>query len=256
MNITGNTILITGGGSGIGEALAHRFHDLGNTVIIAGRRKELLEQACTGRQNMYAMTLDVGSSTDIADFAMRLIAQYPKINILINNAGIMRSEILDRHRELTDAEAMITTNLLGTIRITNALIDHLVTQPDPAIVNVSSGLAFVPLLSAPTYNATKAAIHSYTVSLREALKGRVEVVELVPPAVQTALTPGQQTRSGYQPLSEFTDEVMELFSLKPTPAEILVSRVSFQRFAEAEGRFDEALAKLSEMARKSGNMPN
>lgn len=251
MKTTGNTILITGGGSGIGETLAHRFHDLGNTVIIAGRRQNALERACIGRKNMHAMTLDVESSADITDFATRLIAQYPKANILINNAGIMRSENLDRRRDLTDAEAMITTNLLGTIRVTNAMIDHLVTQPDSAIVNVSSGLAFVPLFSAPTYNATKAAIHSYTVSLREAVKGKVEVIELVPPAVQTELTPGQETRPGYQPLAEFADEVMELFSHQPTPSEILVSRVGFQRFAEAEGRFDDALAVLSEMARKA-----
>ncbi|WP_421566830.1 SDR family oxidoreductase [Ochrobactrum sp. EDr1-4] len=252
MKITGNTILITGGGSGIGEAFAHRFHDLGNTVIIAGRRLDALERACIGRDNMLAITVDVESSPDISDFAIDVIRKYPSINVLINNAGIMRSETLDHQRDLTDAEAMITTNLLGTIRMTNAFINHLVAQPDSTIVNVSSGLAFVPLFSAPTYNATKAAIHSYTISLREALKGQVEVIELVPPAVQTTLTPGQETRDGYQPLSEFTDEVMALFLQKPTPAEILVSRVAFQRHAEAEGRFDEALARLSDMARKFG----
>ncbi|MEJ5902991.1 SDR family oxidoreductase [Ochrobactrum teleogrylli] len=252
MKTTGNTILITGGGSGIGEALAHRFHDLGNTVIIAGRRKGVLERACIGRDNLHAITVDVESDSDISDFALDVITQYPRLNVLINNAGIMRSETLDRQRDLTDAEAMITTNLLGAIRITNAFINHLVVQPDAAMVNVSSGLAFVPLFSAPTYNATKAAIHSYTISLREALKGKIEVIELVPPAVQTTLTPGQETRTGYQPLSEFTDEVMALFSQKPTPTEILVSRVGFQRFAEAEGRFDEALDKLNGMARKFG----
>lgn len=249
MKTTGNTILITGGGTGIGEALAHRFHDLGNTVIIAGRRKDVIERACIRRPNMHAMTVDVESGKDISDFATDVMARFPKTNILINNAGIMRSETLERQRDLADAEATITTNLLGTIRMTNALIDHLVSQPDAAIVNVSSGLAFVPLFSAPTYNATKAAIHSYTLSLREALKDQVEVIELVPPAVQTTLTSGQETRSGYQPLSEFTDEVMELFSQQPTPAEILVSRVAFQRYAEAEGRFDEALTRLSDMAR-------
>lgn len=253
MKTTGNTILITGGGSGIGEALAHRFHDLGNTVIIAGRRQEVLERAATGRENMHAMSVDVESNADIVDFANRVIAQYPNINVLINNAGIMRSEVMDGQRDLADAEAMITTNLLGTMRMTNAFIDHFVKQPDATIVNVSSGLAFVPLFSAPTYNATKAAIHSYTVSMREALKDKVEVIELVPPAVQTALTPGQETRAGYQPLVEFIDEVMGLFSQQPTSPEILVSRVHFQRFAEAEGRFDDALATLSGMATKMLN---
>jgi len=250
---TGNTILITGGGSGIGEALAKRFHDLGNTVIIAGRRQDVLERATVGRDNMHAMSVDVESNVDIVNFANRVIMQYPAINVLINNAGIMRSETLDGPRDLADAEAMITTNLLGTIRMTNAFIEHFVEQPDATIVNVSSGLAFVPLFTAPTYNATKAAVHSYTVSMREALKGKVEVIELAPPAVQTSLTPGQETRTGYQPLVEFIDEVMELFSQQPTPPEILVSRVHFQRFAEAEGRFDNALATLSDMATKMRN---
>ena len=119
------------------------------------------------------------------------------------------------------------------------------------IVNVTSGLAFVPLVMTPTYTATKAAIHAYTVAMREALKGKVEVIELVPPAVQTGLTPGQESRAGYQPLDEFADEVMALFARQPTPREILVERVGFLRFAEAEGRFDETLAKLNEFAAKA-----
>jgi uncharacterized oxidoreductase len=114
---------------------------------------------------------------------------------------------------------------------------------------VTSGLAFVPLVDTPTYNATKAAIHSYTVSLREALKSKVEVIELAPPAVQTGLTPGQESRPGYQPLDEFIDQVMTLFGEQPTPAEILVGRVRFLRNAEAEGRFDATLQQLNESAR-------
>lgn len=253
MQTTGNTILITGGGSGIGEALAHRFHDQGNTVIIAGRRKEALEQACAGRENMHSVVVDVENDASISEFAERVISTHPDINVLINNAGIMRSEVLDQKRDMSDAEATITTNLLGPIRMINAFIDHLVTKPDAAIVNVTSGLAFVPLFTTPTYNATKAAIHSYTVAMREVLKGKVEVIELAPPAVQTGLTPGQETRAGYQPLGEFADEVMALFSQQPTPREILVERVGFQRFAEAEGRFDETLVTLNERAAKARN---
>ena len=191
MKQSGNTILVTGGGSGIGAALAHRFHDLGNTVVIAGRRQEALDRACAGRADMHALTLDVDSAEGVADFARRLLAAHPALNVLVNNAGIMRFERLDGARDLSDAEETIATNLLGPIRLTNALIDHLVAQPDAAIVNVTSGLAFVPLTTTPTYNATKAAIHSYTVAMREALKGKVEVIELAPPAVQTGLTPGQ-----------------------------------------------------------------
>jgi uncharacterized oxidoreductase len=251
MKQTGNTILVTGGGSGIGAALAQRFHDWGNTVIVAGRRREVLEGATAGRANMHAIELDVESAEGVADFTRRLIAEHPAVNVLVNNAGIMRFEILDRSRDLTDAEATINTNLLGPIRLIDALVGHLVAQPGAAIVNVTSGLAFVPLVATPTYNATKAAMHSYTLSLREALQGRVEVIELAPPAVQTGLTPGQESRPGYQPLDAFADEVMALFAQQPTPREILVDRVRFLRFAEAENRFDATMAQLNQLAAKA-----
>jgi uncharacterized oxidoreductase len=251
MKTSGNTILITGGGSGIGAALAQRFHDAGNSVIVAGRRQEALDQAIAGRANMHALTLDVESAAGIDDFARRLLADHPQLNVVIHNAGIMRFEELDRRRDLADAEATITTNLLGPIRLTNALIDHLAAQPDAALVTVTSGLAYVPLLTTPTYNATKAALHSYTVSLREVLKGRVEVIELAPPAVQTGLTPGQENRPGYQPLGEFVDEVMALFGQQPTPSEILVERVKFLRNAERENRFDATVTQLNEFAAKA-----
>ena len=253
MKKSGNTILITGGGSGIGQAVAQRFHDAGNTVVIAGRRRDALEETIGGRANMHGIELDVTSAAGIEDFARRLLAEHPEVNVIINNAGIMRTEALDRSRDLADAEATITTNLLGPIRLINALIDHLTARPDTAIVNVSSGLAFVPLVAAPTYNATKAAIHSYTVSLRQALAGRVEVIELVPPAVQTGLTPGQETREGYLPLDDFIDEVMTLFEQEPTPREILVQRVGFLRNAEREGRFDQTLATLNTPHTETGN---
>ena len=251
MNPTGNTILITGGGSGIGEALAHRFHDAGNHVIVAGRRQEALDRACEGRANMTAMTLDIEDAGAIEAFAREVVQQHPALNVLVNNAGIMRDEALDRHRDLTDAEATITTNLLGPIRLTNALVEQLTARPGAAIVNVTSGLAFVPLTLTPTYCATKAAIHSYTVSLREELRGRVEVIELAPPGVQTDLTPGQSTRPGYMPLTEYADEVMRLFEQVPTPPEILVERVRPLRQAEADGQFDQRLTMLNTMARKA-----
>ena len=251
MNMSGNTILVTGGGSGIGAALAHRFHDLGNTVIVTGRRQDALQRTIAGRAQMHAIVVDVDSADAIAAFAKKIVAEHPALNVLINNAGVMRFEELGRSRDLADAEATITTNLLGPIRLTDALVEHLARQPAAALVNVSSGLAFVPLTMAPTYSATKAAIHSYTVALREVLAGKVEVVELGPPAVQTDLTPGQATRPGYLPLADFIDEMMELFQRKPTPREILVERVAFQRNAEAEHRFDEAVTTLNEFARKA-----
>jgi uncharacterized oxidoreductase len=251
MKRSGNTILITGGGSGIGEALAQRLHDAGNTVIVSGRRLEALEGAIAGRDNMHAVVLDVGQADSIEQFARRIVADHPALNVLINNAGIMRFEALDRPRNLADAEETVATNLLGPIRLIDSLIDHLTRQPDSAIVNVTSGLAFVPLVDTPTYCATKAAIHSYTVALREALSGRVEVIELAPPAVQTELTPGQSTRPGYQPLDDFADEAMRLLGATPTPPEILVERVRFLRFAEAEHRFDETVTQLNDFARRA-----
>jgi uncharacterized oxidoreductase len=245
MKTTGNTILITGGGSGIGRELALRFNALGNTVIVAGRRKDALEETIAGRNRMHAIALDVEDPDAITAFARRVVADHPALNVLINNAGIMRREDLTRTRDLRDAEQTIVANLLGPIRLTNALIDHLAGRPNAAIVNVSSGLAFVPLSGTPTYSATKAAIHSYTVSLREQLKGKVEIIELAPPAVQTELTPGQSTREGYMPLGQFIDEVMALFRQEPTPKEILVERVNFLRWAERDGRFDQAVEMLS-----------
>lgn len=249
MKNSGNTILITGGGSGIGAALAHRFHDAGNTVIIAGRRQDALDKAAEGRPNIHTLTLDVESADAVKAFAERVIADFPALNVLINNAGIMRLEPIDTARDLGDAEATIVTNILGPIRLIDALVDHLKAQADSAIVNVTSGLAFVPMVDAAVYSATKAAMHSYTVSLRDALAGTVEVIELAPPAVQTGLTPGQETRQGYQPLDEFADEVMALFGRQPTPAEILVERVKFLRNAEREGRFDQTLTQLNQFAR-------
>ena len=250
MKTSGNIILVTGGGTGIGEALAHRFHDLGNTVIVAGRRREALEQAIAGRPNMAAMTIDVDSADGVADFARRVLAEHPELNVLINNAGIMRYEDIASRRDLADAEATVVTNLLGPIRLIDALVDHLAAQPDGAIVNVTSGLAFVPLAATATYSATKAALHSYTVSLREVLRGKVEVIELAPPAVQTDLTPGQREAEGYLPLDTFADQVMALFAQQPTAPEVLVDAVKFLRNAEAEGRFDATVTQIGEFVRQ------
>lgn len=243
MKMSGNTILITGGGSGIGQALAHRFHDAGNHVIVVGRRQAALDETVQARERMAAYTLDVEDAAALAGFARMVTERHPELNVLINNAGIMRMEDMTGPRDLRDAEETVVTNLLGPIRMTDALIAHLSRRPDAAIVNVTSGLAYVPLTRTPTYSATKAAMHSYTVSLREQLAGKVEVIELIPPAVQTDLTPGQSTREGYMPLTEYIDEVMNLFGRGGE--EVAVQRVGFLRRAEAEGRFGEALKILN-----------
>lgn len=249
MKTSGNTILVTGGGSGIGAELAKRWHDAGNTVIVAGRRQAALDETCGGRANMHALTLDVDSAEGVRDFAARLLAEHPKVNVLVNNAGVMRIEAIDKQRDLADTEETVTTNLLGPMRLIDALVEHLSRQADAAIVNVTSGLAFVPLVDAAVYCATKAALHSYTVSLRDALAGRVEVIELAPPGVQTNLTPGQRDRSSYMPLNAFADEAMAKLSQQPTPAEIPVERAVMLRNAECEGRFEQTFKGLNEMAR-------
>lgn len=245
MKTTDNTILITGGGSGIGRELALRFNDLGNTVIVTGRRMQSLEETIADRKNMYALALDVNDPAAINVFAKQVGAEHPRLNVLINNAGVMRYEGLNTARGLSDAEAQITTNLLGPIRLTNALVDHLKRQANPVVINMSSGLAFVPRADAGTYSATKAAFHSYTLSLREQLKGEVKVIEIVPPGIQTELTPGQSNREGYMPLHDFIDEVMTIFMQQPMPDEIVVQRAAFLRWAEREGRFEQAFKTVN-----------
>jgi uncharacterized oxidoreductase len=244
MKTTGNTILLSGGGSGIGLALAQRWHDAGNVVIITGRNAAKLDAAVAGRANLHAMTLDITDAPAIAAFAKEVIARFPALNILVNTAGVMMYEAVDAARDLADAETTVITNLLGPIRLIDALVDHLAAAPDSVIVNVTSGLAFVPLPKAPTYSATKAALHSYTQALRVQLESKVEVIELAPPAVRTELTPGQSAREGYMPLGDFADEVMALFAAEPTPQEILVQNVLPLRNAEADGAVAERLAFL------------
>ena len=247
MKTQGNTILVTGGGSGIGRALAQRWHDLGNRVIVAGRRRDALDETIAGRGGMVAYAIDIDDPQAIEEFAAKIVAEHPDLNVLVNNAGVMRYEDSTIRRPLADAEEMISTNLLGPIRLTNALVDHLAAQQSSAIINVTSGLAFVPWTKAPTYSATKAAMHSYTQALRESLRDKVEVIELAPPAVQTELTPGQSARDGYLPLDDFADEAIRLWQTQPTPAEINVERVRFLRFAERNRNVGEALEALGSL---------
>jgi uncharacterized oxidoreductase len=239
MNVKGNTILITGGGSGIGRGLAENFHKLGNKVIIAGRRASALDEVTRANAGIASAVLDIEQPESIRQFASKITADFPTLNVLINNAGIMRAENLTAGQpSVADAEATITTNLLGPIRLTAALLPHLRKQPRSTIVNVSSGLAFVPLSPTPTYCATKAAIHSYTQSLRYQLKDTTtDVIELVPPYVQTDLMNGASDPRA-MPLADFIAEVMQLFQSQPEAKEILVERVKPLRFAAENGTYD------------------
>lgn len=245
MKTTNNTILITGGTSGIGLGLALRFHEAGNTVIIAGRRKDLLDTIVTEHPGIQALVLDVTDSASIATGFDTVTSTYPQLNVLINNAGIMLPENLLSAEDLAVAEATVTTNLLGPIRMLNAFTPFLASQDDAVIMNVTSGLAFVPLPFTPTYNATKAALHSLTESLRVQLAGTsVQVLELVPPAVRTALM-NQTDSETAMPLEDFLSEVMTLLRTQPNAAQILVENVKFLRFAEANGTYPRTLSMLS-----------
>jgi uncharacterized oxidoreductase len=237
MNTTGNTILITGGGSGIGRGLAEAFHKLGNKVIIAGRRKQLLDETVAANPGMAAATLNIEDAASIRAFAQKLAADFPALNVVIHNAGIMRPESLTQSSETADAEAMIATNLLGPIRLTAALLPHLQKQPHATIMTVSSGLAFIPMAITPTYNATKAAIHSWTQSLRYQLKStNIEVVELVPPYVQTELMGSQQAADPRaMPLKDYLAETIEIIKTQPNATEVLVERVKPLRFSASNG---------------------
>ena len=251
MKLSCNTIMITGGGSGIGRGLAEAFHALGNQVVIAGRRKQALDETTTANPGMQSLTLDVQDPAAIRTFASQAAAEFPSLNVLINNAGIMRAEkLLAQQPDLADAEAIVTTNLLGPIRLTAALLPLLQRQPSSTIVNVSSGLAFLPLALTPTYCATKAAMHSYSLSLRYQLRATTtEVLELIPPYVATDLM-GGASDSRAMPLGKFIAEVMEIFKIQPTPAEICVENVKRLRFAAETGKFDVIFEGLNEAMRE------
>jgi uncharacterized oxidoreductase len=246
MKTTGNTILITGGGSGIGRGLAEAFHALGNHVIVAGRRQQALDETTAANPGMTSLTLDIEDPANIRSFAAELAARYPALNVLINNAGIMRTERLQGQQEdLADAESMVATNLLGPIRLTAALLPLLQRQSHSAIVNVSSGLAFVPMVLTPTYCATKAAILSYTQSLRYQLRGSAtEVLELIPPYVATHLLNGASDPRA-MPLEAFIAQAMEILKTQPAAAEICVENVKRLRFAAESGRYDSVFQGLN-----------
>lgn len=239
MQMTDNTILITGGASGIGRALAEAFHALGNKVIIAGRRQALLDEATAANPGMASRKLDVENVDDIKKFAEAIKRDYPALNAVIHSAGIMLTENLQTD-SVTAAEHTVSINLLGPIRLNAALLPLLLMQHRASIMTVSSGLAFVPLALNPSYCATKAAIHSYTQSLRYQLKDTaVQVLELTPPYVQTSLTGVRQANDPYaMPLEDFIEEVMGILKNSPDANEILVERVMPQRTADSKGIYD------------------
>ena len=199
---------------------------------------------------MRSVVLDIEDRDAIPSFAASITAEFPTLNVLVNNAGIMRRESLTASPvDLATAEATVATNLLGPIRLTAAFLPHMRHQPRATVLMVSSGLAFVPIAITPTYCATKAAIHSYTQSLRWQLRdSNVEVLELAPPYVQTELMgPDQKTDPRALPLKDFIAETMAILETQPGASEILVERVMPQRLAERTGSYDELYKARNEM---------
>src|SRR5271165_3645559 len=188
MQMTGNTIFITGGASGIGRALAEAFHKLGNKVIVAGRRKALLDEVSAANPGIDGIELDIADPADIERVAAKLVRDYPSLNVLINNAGIMPFDDAARTIDDSVSRKIIDTNLLGPIRLTSALIEHLKRKPRATVIHNTSALAYLPLAVAAVYSATKAALHSYALSQRFMLRETsVAVQEIAPPWVDTDL---------------------------------------------------------------------
>jgi short-subunit dehydrogenase involved in D-alanine esterification of teichoic acids len=247
MNISGNTIFIPGSTSGIGLALALALQARGNTVIVGGRRGDLLDKIAAEHPGIDTVVIDTAEAASIKSAASEVLARHPDLNVLVPMAGIMQAE--DWHKPegfLASAESVLTTNVLGPVRLIAAFIEHLQSRPDATIMTVSSGLAFTPLGVTPSYNASKAAIHMLSESIRLQLADTtVKVVELEPPSVRTALMPGQEESEVAMPLDEFIAEVMELLAAQPDAVEIQVERVKFLRYGEARGDYDQVVAVLN-----------
>ena len=249
MDISGNTIFIPGATSGIGLALALRLQAEGNTVVVGGRRTDLLDRIAAEHPGIGTVVIDTTDPASIEKAAQQVIADHPELDVLVTMAGIMRAEDWTTPDGfLATAEQTVTTNLLGPIRLIAAFIEHLRSRPRATIMTVSSGLAFAPLRITPTYNATKAAIHMLSESIRLQLAGTgVEVVELEPPSVRTDLMPGQAESDFAMPLDDFVTEVVDLIRAQPGATEIQVENVKFLRYGEARGDYDQVVATLNRL---------
>lgn len=239
-------MFIPGATSGIGLALALRLHEAGNQVIVGGRRTELLDEIATQHPGIDTIRIDTADAASIASASAEVIVRHPDLNVLIPMAGIMRAEDWTAPGFLETAEATVTTNVLGPIRLIAAFAEHLLAQPDATIMTVSSGLAFAPLRFTPTYNATKAAIHQLSETLRLQFAGTsVRIVELVPPSVQTDLMPGHADDPHAMPLDDYIDETMSILETQPDVTEVQVERVKFLRYGEARGDQAQVIAVLN-----------
>jgi len=209
MEFKENTVLVTGGGSGIGFALAERFIQAGSSVIICGRREDKLKEARSKYPQMHIRVCDVANPTERTALFTWATESFPELDILVNNAGIQQRIQLQQKPIWETLGQEVAINLEAPIHLSTLFIPHLLQQKWSAIINVTSGLAFVPLAHVPVYCATKAALHSFTLSMRYQLSGTpIAVIEIIPPAVDTDLG-GKGLHTFGAPLGEFTDAIVK-----------------------------------------------
>jgi short-subunit dehydrogenase involved in D-alanine esterification of teichoic acids len=244
MDISNRTVFIAGATSGIGLALARRFAAAGSTVVVGGRRTDLLAEAAG--EGLATVTVDVTDQDSVGQARDAVLRDHPGLDTVVTMSGVMIPEDLRDPAHFAAARQTVDTNLLGTIRVIDAFTSHLIARGGGTIVTVTSGIAFLPFPPMPTYAATKAGVHAYSEALRAQLDGTgVEVSELVPPAV--ALTP-EHARANPRALDldAFADEVTDLLGADPTPHEILVKGVQMHRWAERDGTYDELVAQRAQ----------
>ena len=239
MKISGRTVFIVGGTHGIGRGLARRFVDAGSTVVVGGRDIGEVE-------GLEAVRVDVTDPESVTAVRDEVLARHPDLDVVVTMAGVMLTEDLRDPGHIAQAETTIAVNVLGTIRAIDAFTPHLLRRGAGDIITVSSGIGFMPFPLMPTYGASKAAVHSYTVSLRAQLAGTgITVTELIPPAVAT--TERQlEINPAALPLDDFLDEAVGLLTQEPTPEEIVVERAQPLRWAERDGTYAELLERRSQ----------
>jgi uncharacterized oxidoreductase len=246
MDITNRTVFIAGATSGIGLELARQFSVAGSTVIVGGRRADLLDQIAA--EGFATVVIDVIDQATVDQARDSVLKTHPDLDTIVTMSGIGIPEDLRDPAHFSDTVKTIDTNLLGTIRVIDAFTPYLISRGAGTIITVTSGIAFLPFPIMPTYAASKIAVHAYSEALRAQLDGTgVEVAELVPPAVATTMGQGNPRALG---LTAFTAEVLELLKADPTPAEVLVKGVQMHRWAERDGTYAELVAQRSQALAK------